>query len=103
LHYSIEDQISTYKSEHTAGEMTIQDKKRTTKEPPTLVNCGDLNGRSALHHPVGQGDRDVVELLIVKGVDINAAAKDGTTPLQITKDQGNRRIVGLLSKHGAKE
>ena len=62
-----------------------------------------MNGRSALPYPVRQGDRDIVELLIAKGADTNAAAKDGPTRLQIAKDKENKEIVELLRKPGAKE
>ena len=47
---------------------------------------------------VGRGHKEVVELLIAEGADVNA--KDaGTTPLDMAND---RETADLLRKHGGK-
>ena len=43
-----------------------------------------------------------VELLIDKGLDVNAKDEDGNTPLDWANGNGNRRTAGLLRKHGGK-
>ncbi|MDB4530926.1 ankyrin repeat domain-containing protein [bacterium] len=43
-----------------------------------------------------------VELLIGKGLDVNAKDEDGDTPLDWANGNGNRRIADLLRKHGGK-
>ena len=68
-----------------------------------LISKGAHFKTNALHVAAEYGQKDVAELLIAKGADINAAAMDGTTPLQIAKDEGNKEIVELLRKHRAKE
>ena len=43
-----------------------------------------------------------VELLIGKGLDVNAKDEDGDTPLDWANGNGNRRTADLLRKHGGK-
>ena len=43
-----------------------------------------------------------VELLIGKGLDVNAKDEDGDTPLDWVNVNGNRRTADLLRKHGGK-
>jgi ankyrin repeat protein len=43
-----------------------------------------------------------VELLIGKGLDVNAKDEDGDTPLDWANGNGNRRIADLIRKHGGK-
>ena len=43
-----------------------------------------------------------VELLIGKGLDLNAKDEDGDTPLDWANGNGNRRTADLLRKHGGK-
>jgi len=52
---------------------------------------------------VSAGHRDVAELLIVKGADVNAKNKWDRTALGIALREGHTEIVELLRKHGAKE
>ena len=43
-----------------------------------------------------------VELLIGKGLDVNAKDEDGDTPLDWVNGNGIRRTADLLRKHGGK-
>lgn len=43
-----------------------------------------------------------VEVLILNGVNVNAADKDGKTPLDMARTNGNAYIIQLLIKNGAK-
>jgi ankyrin repeat protein len=50
-----------------------------------------------------RGHKDVVELLIAKGADMNAKDNKQQSALSLAKEQGHEEIVELLLKHGAKE
>ena len=47
-----------------------------------------------------KGRKEIAELLIVKGADVNAKEEDGYTPLDVAKRYPE--IADLLRKHGAK-
>ena len=49
------------------------------------------------------GRKDIVELLIAKGADVNVRTKGGRTPLDLAKRRGYTEIIELLREHGAKE
>lgn len=72
------------------------------------VDAKDNDGWAPLHYAAGagsrrDGSRDLVELLISKGADINLDNGWGGTALSIAKRKGHQEIVELLRKHGAKE
>ena len=46
---------------------------------------------------------DIVRLLIDKGADVNAKAKNGDTALKLAKTKGHTRIVEFLKAQGANE
>ncbi|HUU17930.1 MAG TPA: ankyrin repeat domain-containing protein [Sedimentisphaerales bacterium] len=52
---------------------------------------------------VSRGHREVVNLLLVNGANVNAKDNDDRTPLSLAKDKGYEKIVELLRRHGAKE
>ena len=54
-----------------------------------------------LHIALGSGHKDIVELLIAKKANINAADKSGMTPLHIASGSGHKDIVELLISNGA--
>jgi len=51
-----------------------------------------------LHTTALEGNKEVVELLIAKGVDVNAKDVDGKTPLNSAEGE----TANLLRKHGGK-
>ena len=55
-----------------------------------------------MHQAAVKRRNGVVELLIGKGLDVNAKDEDGATPLDWANGNGNRRTADLLRKHGAK-
>ena len=54
--------------------------------------CGYTNGNYA----------EVVKLLLDKGADVNIKTNEGKTALMIAKDKGQKEIVGMLERSGAK-
>lgn len=71
----------------------------TTQTHNATVNVVTLSKelRSAAYN----GDIDKVRLLLQKGADVNAADKDGTTPLHVAISKGNAVVVRQLLAIGA--
>jgi len=55
-----------------------------------------MTGWTALHHAAFKGQKEVAELLIDKGADVNAKDKNGGTPLHIASSRGQKEIAELL-------
>ena len=61
---------------------------------------GTNQGMTPLHLAVHNNQKEIVELLIAAGADVNAKRTGGATPLDATV--GKPKIAALLRKHGAK-
>lgn len=59
------------------------------------VTIKDNTGETVLHE-AANNDADTARRLIERGADINAASKDGTTPLIAAVKVGNNEVVELL-------
>ena len=66
----------------------------------TDLNAKDMHGNASLHHAAERGHKEIVELLIANGADVNIATKTGHTALDMTHLRPE--INELLRKHGAK-
>jgi ankyrin repeat protein len=55
-----------------------------------------------LHMAAANGHKEIAELLIAKGADVNAKAEDDETPLDATIEFRHPEISDLLRKHGGK-
>jgi HEAT repeat protein len=67
-----------------------------------IVNAKDSNGTTPLHIAVWEGRKELVELLLAKGADVNARTNPmGSTPLHFAASDGRKDLVELLLAHGA--
>ena len=63
---------------------------------------GFIRGWTPLHFAARDGYKEIVELLIAKGADVNAKDNDGgTTPLHHAASYGRNEVVELLIAKGA--
>jgi ankyrin repeat protein len=65
------------------------------------VNAKDAKGRTPLLAAIVTGNKDMTELLIAKGADVNVRGSDGTTPLHAAALLGDKDWVELLIEKGA--
>ena len=65
------------------------------------VNVKDTIGLTPLHMAAGDGRKEVAELLIAKGSEVNAKI-EGMTPLDIAIELKHTTTADLLRKHGGK-
>ncbi len=63
----------------------------------------DYYGFTPLHEAAKEGHKDVVELLIAEGADVNVPNYGSITPLKIAQKNNQTEIVELLREHGAEE
>lgn len=61
----------------------------------------DELGYSALHHAAIAGLRDMAELLVEVGEDVDAKGQDGSTPLRCAVQEGHQQLVESLLARGA--
>ena len=55
-----------------------------------------------LHEGAYNGHKEIVELLINSGADVNTMKTDGMTPLDMATFGNHNEIIDLLRKHGGK-
>ena len=60
-----------------------------------------ISGETHLHHAAKYGRKEVVELLIAKGADVNAKRNNGQTPLHRAAGGGHKEVAELLIDNGA--
>jgi len=63
---------------------------------------GIANTTPLLEAARGGGHKEIVELLIANGADVNVRGFLGMTPLNMADDEGEKEIADLLRKHGGK-
>jgi len=67
---------------------------------PQLARIPDENGMTPFHWVSISGRKDIAELLIEKGADINVKDKWNMMPLSRANQLGHREMVNLLLEHG---
>jgi len=63
---------------------------------------GGSEGHTSLIRAAGNDHEGLVRFLIEHGADVNAKAKNGSTPLSVAVDSGNQAIADILKAAGAK-
>ncbi len=70
------------------------------------MNAKNNRDMTPLYHAAVKGHKEIVELLIAKGTDVNAKValgpKQGLTPLDAANETNHPEIAALLRKHGGK-
>ena len=69
------------------------------------VNAADVLDKTALHYAAAEDHKEIAELLIGKGADVNAKNERGETPLDTAKKLKRRHLIEVadfLRKRGAK-
>ncbi len=71
--------------------------------PQVEVDPGavDARGRTLLHQAVAQGDMPLARELLMRGADVNAAARFGETPLHLAAAANRPEMIELLLGAGA--
>ncbi|MFC2161028.1 ankyrin repeat domain-containing protein [Acidobacteriota bacterium] len=75
--------------------------KELLKKDPELANAKNISGLTPLHYAALYGNKNVVELLISNGADIQMKLNDGTMPLHLAVGHGYVDIARLLIANGA--
>lgn len=65
-----------------------------------FTEAKNARGETGLMHAARKGHKDIVSILIKKGVYVNTRDKDGDTALQWAADADNIDIMELLIKNG---
>jgi len=65
------------------------------------INKRDELGYSALHHAAIAGLRDVVDVLVEGGEDVDGKGQDGATPIRCAVQEGHVQVVEILLSKGA--
>ena len=79
----------------------LEEVKSLIRENQNVILRRDRWGATALHHAAAKGSKDVVELLLATGADVNATSNDGSTPLHDAAARGHKDVAELLLARGA--
>ena len=70
------------------------------------MNAQNGGGPAPLHIAAYRGHKEIAELLIAEGADVNAKVasgpKQGLTPLDAANETNHTELADLLRKHGGK-
>ena len=67
-----------------------------------IARGADVNEGTPLNYAAFNGGKEIAEMLIAKGADVNAKTKNGITPLDFAIDFKQSETADLLRKHGGK-
>lgn len=82
-------------------ESQIESPKLSEREIDEQIDHADANGRTLLHTAAYQGKLHLVQLLLLKGANIEALDKCRQTPLNLAAKQGHADVVSALVEVGA--
>lgn len=67
------------------------------------MNSKDNDGDAPLHIAALHGHKEIVELLLANGANVNVKDSEGRTPFDEAIRRGHEDVFELLRKHTAKE
>lgn len=82
-------------------ESQIESPKISDKDLEEYTDTVDVNGRTLVHTAAYRGDLHLVQLLLLKGANIEALDKSKQTPLNLASKQGFAEVVSALVEVGA--
>jgi len=86
----------------SAVHMEDLDKARELIRKGASVNVKDERGRTALHYAAAQGHKDIVEILLANGADVNAGTDlYNKAPAEFAMDANHNEVAELLISRGA--
>jgi hypothetical protein len=91
-----------YPAQEAAGSGDLEGLKALLKSNPRLVSSHGKMGMTPLHLAAWRGKKDVAELLLAKGSDVNALDHGSGTPLFYAAMEGHTDVAELLLARGAR-
>ena len=86
------------------GSGSLVDVKKHIETNPLFVACRNSNGGSTgLHFAVRSKNKEMVELLVEQGANINAFDFQGQSPLDIARETNQPEVVEFLERFRAEE
>jgi len=85
----------------SAEEGSIDDMKEILSKCPTLINCTDSDGYTALHRASYSGKEEALLYLLEHGANVSAKTHDGWQPIHCATRWNNLSIVKMLLDHKA--
>ena len=70
-------------------------------EDPAVANAADDYGMTPLHWAARAGSMECAEMLLDRGVQVNALNKGRRAPLQLAAEADQADMIRLLARHGA--
>ena len=92
-HHQTEDYTPVF-ADAAAGNVAAVE--AAIKNNPAVIKVKEWDGATLLHIAVGQNHKDLTEVLLKDGADVNALTTDRLTPLHMAAQNGNIEIITLL-------
>jgi ankyrin repeat protein len=97
-HHRTED-YTVVCADATAGNIAAVETE--IKNDPSVIKANGWDGETLLHLAVGQNHKELTDVLLKDGADVNALTTDKLTPLHMAAQNGNIEIITLLLNKGA--
>ena len=67
-----------------------------------MLDRRDIYRETPLHEAAKWGHLAIVKFFITQGADVNVKGTDGRSPIHLAIERGNKDVIELLTRHGAK-